>query len=311
MRWFALFLLLFLEPVWAFTAPVVRIEVTVTDESGAPVPDARVGAVYYGATDHYTDVELTDEKGIAVVSGRTVYAVPFSVSKLGYYPGGKKIMPPADETEAGPKKVAVVLRKKRNLIPLYAIKYSGEIPIAEEWIGFDLEKADWVSPYGKGVITDFELMYEGYMRSFWDAKGTLKLRFSSQGDGLIDVSEQVYAASRMRLSHLAPQRGYSDAEKWWALAMSEDVDEEHKPSRRKHYFLRVRSRTNDAGELVSANYTKIYGDIRFFFKTKKGGAAGVAFDYYFNPTPNDRNLEFAVGRNLFENLEHEQQVREP
>ncbi|WP_303909249.1 carboxypeptidase-like regulatory domain-containing protein [Thiohalomonas denitrificans] len=310
MRWFALFLLLFLEPAWAFTAPVVRIEVTVTDESGAPVPDARVGAVYYGATDHYTDVELTDEKGIAVVSGRTVYAVPFSVSKLGYYPGGKKIMPPADETEAGLKKVAVVLRKKRNSIPLYAIKYSGEIPVAEEWVGFDLQKADWVSPFGKGVFSDLLLRYEGEFLGIDNARGELKLRFPNDGDGMRQT-DRLYPESSFKTPYEAPVGGYHLKAMKWFQAIGYDMDQKLVPNEAKTYFFRIRTVTSKEGEIESALYGKLYGDIQYSLRSLRGGVSSIKFMYYLNPTPNDRNLEFAVGENLFKDLKHEQQVREP
>ncbi len=37
----------------------------------------------------------------------------------------------------------------------------------------------------------------------------------------------------------------------------------------------------------------------------------VKFTYYFNPVPNDRNLEFDPGQNLFKNLEFDEQVHVP
>jgi hypothetical protein len=50
---------------------------------------------------------------------------------------------------------------------------------------------------------------------------------------------------------------------------------------------------DDKGDIVSANYAKLVGDIDLH------AVRGVSFTYYFNPTPNDRNLEFNPGRNLF------------
>jgi len=48
------------------------------------------------------------------------------------------------------------------------------------------------------------------------------------------------------------------------------------------------------GKIISANYAKVMGDFRL--DARHGG---VGFTYYFNPTPNDRNLEFDPKQNLF------------
>jgi hypothetical protein len=46
------------------------------------------------------------------------------------------------------------------------------------------------------------------------------------------------------------------------------------------------------GEIISAHYAQIQGGLRW-------GLEGVLkFQYHFNPTPNNRNLEFDTSRNL-------------
>ena len=47
------------------------------------------------------------------------------------------------------------------------------------------------------------------------------------------------------------------------------------------------------GDIISAHYTKIMGDIRL------AAQGSLHFTYYFNPTANDRNLEFDPTQNLF------------
>jgi len=59
--------------------------------------------------------------------------------------------------------------------------------------------------------------------------------------------------------------------------------------------FRVRSKTDAKGNVVEANYGKIYGKFDFAHGPKKF----VIFSYTFNPTPNDRNLEFDGKTNLF------------
>jgi len=66
------------------------------------------------------------------------------------------------------------------------------------------------------------------------------------------------------------------------------------------YFFRVRTIIDESGHVTSALYGKIYGDLRF--DIINGNPAYLLFDYYLNPTPNDRNMEFDPKQNLFTNL---------
>ncbi|MDR0993898.1 MAG: hypothetical protein LBN38_04950, partial [Verrucomicrobiota bacterium] len=50
------------------------------------------------------------------------------------------------------------------------------------------------------------------------------------------------------------------------------------------------------GNISSARYAKIYGPIEYGDDEKGGGI--VRFTYFFNPTPNDRNMEFDRNHNL-------------
>lgn len=52
------------------------------------------------------------------------------------------------------------------------------------------------------------------------------------------------------------------------------------------YYFRIRTQTNELGQVTNAYYGKIYGEI-------DGG-----FTYYLNLTPNDRNVEYNPNENL-------------
>ena len=66
----------------------------------------------------------------------------------------------------------------------------------------------------------------------------------------------------------------------------------------RNYYFRVRTKLDENGNVVSARYGKIYGDF-------------MQFSYYFNPTPNDRNVEFDPKQNLMTNLKPDEGVNEP
>lgn len=68
----------------------------------------------------------------------------------------------------------------------------------------------------------------------------------------------------------------------------------------KNYFFRVRTVLNKDGSVKSALYGKINGQISI--QGAGRDTASLAFLYYLNPTPNDRNLEFDMQKNLFKNL---------
>ena len=59
------------------------------------------------------------------------------------------------------------------------------------------------------------------------------------------------------------------------------------------YYFRIRTQTNELGQVTNAFYGKIYGRLN------------GNFTYYLNPTPNDRNIEFDLNRNLFNPSDHE------
>ena len=80
-------------------------------------------------------------------------------------------------------------------------------------------------------------------------------------------------------------------------------------SDRNFYFLRVRSKTDEKNKLISANYVKIHNDFRY--DALPSHPKSVYIKYYFNPTPNDRNLEFDMTKNLFQNLKDDEKPLAP
>jgi hypothetical protein len=75
------------------------------------------------------------------------------------------------------------------------------------------------------------------------------------------------------------------------------------------YALRINTEIDKNGKIISANYVRLMNNVNLFGVLAP--TQGAVFTYYFNPTPNDRNLEFDPSRNLFTNLEPTEQVREP
>jgi hypothetical protein len=66
----------------------------------------------------------------------------------------------------------------------------------------------------------------------------------------------------------------------------------------RNFYFRVRTKLDENGNVVSARYGKIYGDL-------------AQFTYYFNPTLNDQNVEFNPKQNLLSGLQPLDEVSAP
>ena len=108
------------------------------------------------------------------------------------------------------------LHKVGDPIPLYAKHFGAfapyvKIPEFGKPVGFDLLKADWVEPYGKGEQPDFvftiNVKMGGKTKSGYNIHdSSLYLGFSNEGDGI----QSVYASPQpgVRLLREAPEQGY-------------------------------------------------------------------------------------------------------
>ncbi len=204
--------------------------------------------------------------------------------------------------------IDLVLRKIENPIPMYFKKIVGlEIPKLKEPVGFDLIKADWVAPYGKGIKEDiiFTLDKDFQARDHYTAK--LTISFANKGDG-IQETNKVVEGSAFLLARYAPESGYHSS---YRRIVERTPTSKSAVLRRDgiHYFYRVRAEKDDQGKVSSALYGKIHNDIEIsVFKVDTGR---ISFNYFLNPTPNDRNMEFDGAKNLFKDLKQLERVAQP
>jgi len=305
--------------------------------NGAALPDAKAEVTYDNprSLDRYDEqVEFSDSDGNARFSGIGSAGAFLRVTREGYYgfgyPGGKRFLFSSKQLEGGVKKV-IRLRPLRDPTALFGKQTEGEpyskeipIPALAEWCGYDFEVGDWVAPHGEGETADllfrFERRFAGFQerrspldvrreaikgkyerlgKEFteeafkleagnWDMK--LEIAFPGEKEGLIRVVEGYRPHSGLRMPHKAPESDYEPSYVYEIKtygenprAFRDDVG----------FFLRTRAVLDENGEIESANYAKTHGDFRF------GPDGTLSFTYYFNPVPNDRNLEFDPGKNLF------------
>ena len=290
--------------------PVRTVKVTVIGDDQKPVEGANVVVWYYGyLPEHTKEVEgLTDEEGVFEAKGQPLLGILSRVNKEGYYETESEDLNKREDHD-----ITLVLREKKNPIPLYAKNEVLRFPANREWIGYDFEVGDWTDPYGRGHVADVLFMCDTETADLEDGKGILQIKFK-EDEGIVISKENYLNSSAMKMPHEAPLKGYVNS-----FVREEGSFRNEERTKNTGYFFRTRVSKNES-EILSARYGKIIRDISFYpvhtkFR-KKGGDlvnsyATVKFTYYFNPAPNDRNLEFDPSRNLLKNLDLKEQVREP
>ena len=276
---------------------------TVVDDQGEPVPNAKGSAGFWNHRTHKTDsfASTSNEKGEITLSGKCFYDGAFGLKKEGYYTAtGRHIFSNASEVDVEetlftrkwvPDYVStVVLKRKHNPIPMYARSWRTSIPVYERPIGLDLKVADWVKPYGRGESSDVYItIHLGEQMALGRVRTTatkVTFDFPNRHDGLqvckIDKGSAFLSSYHANLTHPFQQQ----------LVLKIGQTREDWLPLDEYLVFRIRSKSSPTGELLQCHYGKIYP---FIDITKEE----IAFKaIYFNPTPNDTNLEFAPEHNL-------------
>lgn len=287
----------------ACASDFVRIEVYVHEESGKPVEGADVNGLFF--TDQVVNREnlpshraITDQEGHAEISGRDPLNVEVYAKKSGYYVSSSKL----NVRETDTTKVDILLRPKVNPIAMFA--RSAVINANPDQgresgsqFGFDFKVGDFVQPLGKGTTTDILIRHSYEKKDARNYSYQIEVEFPNKKDGLIPFHlDNKYRASRYKSEYMSPATGYVSRLSLSKTRKGSEIKGNFDKSR--NYYFRVRTITNENGDIESAHYGKIYGEF-------------PSIAYYFNPTPNDRNLEFDPQKNLFTNLKPSEQVSRP
>ncbi len=290
------------------------VRLKVVDESGIAVPNAQMRIVFRGyQVGESVDVaKKTDDQGALVAQGWPEAEFMSNVDVVSddsrYYTSRL--------TDGAVNKwnfdFNMIVRKVGTPIPMYAKKIVLKLPELRKEIGFDFQKGDWVKPYGNGEVTDCTFIGTKSFEDRYNFKTTVIVSFPHEKTGmLIDAvaDKKTFKQSMFKGSRFAPDHGFQHAFEFTAL--KKDGQREGS-SMATTYLFRCRPNIDHNGELKGYHYGKIVKCM-----SVAGGAAiadakpEVSFTYYFNPTPNDRNLEFDPDQNLFGKLDWEEAVRDP
>jgi hypothetical protein len=158
-----------------------------------------------------------------------------------------------------------------------------------------LEENDFVTPYGSGKVADFEVFIE------WDYNTgekyigmALDIRFNEPYAGYYVVEKDKFSNFQGVYS-AETNRTYITTERFFTKLIGNNERKRHKFDNSKCWIVRSRCVVDNEGKLVSANYS-IISDFLYGRDDDDRNVFCIRLYGYFNPIPNDTNLEHKVQR---------------
>ncbi len=308
-----------------------RITLEVVDSQGRPVSGAKCRVAFVRSDvdgDHDLVEGETDDEGHFCAQGRAYQEAVITVTNEGYYGTFASyqfirplsmgveverrvnmphhcldIYPPKNRGELVAGKwepwnpiVRLTLKEKRKRIALCLTHKNIYRPEPGRPAGFDLEKGDWVAPYGDGKHTDIVLGLQWDEAAEAHAKGEPHKKKSfvfyvpGASNGLVRMKRDAW--SGLSSDYEAPEDGY-------VPDLDVQTGEGPRPNsiwpEDEYLFVRCRVELDSKGQIIHANYAKLYG----MLCAPDGGLLYLnTGPIWFNPVDGDRNLEYDADRNL-------------
>lgn len=276
-----------------------RIELFIVGDDCQPVSNATIRVLMgmnFREQAYYIN-GATSVDGKFVIEGKTTgNEIEIDVTKEGYYQTTEKLCFISMGHEYDVKdgkwqpwgmELRLRLRAIRNPIALVGDVNGYYVPETNKWIGFDMKQVDWVFPEHKGITSDFEalLEWDGYPSR--DSK-LLKLHFRTVGP-----KEGFYYADSIRESRFHGVYNASTNEVLLQAFSCRTASKEGRVVKEglpksKLLILRSRCECDKEGVLKCANYSCISW---IGVEGSRKGKGEMLLSYFFNPTPNDTNLE--------------------
>jgi len=274
-------------------------------ETGLPVTNAMVQTIFEHQYDSWGNKpsivdrrnDPVDSNGEVVFEGRCIHGgAGGAASAEDYYSAHegrsskKNIL--LNRWEPWNPTIEVKMRPKKNPVPMIVKRIESlKIPAWDQPVGFDLEKADWVEPHGKGTQADFFVNMHRRFEHSSDYDAIARITFPNEGDGiqLYEIPEE-FKNSSYQFPYEAPMEGFQDTLVLERHATLRKTECSFNPDK-DMYMFRVRTKMDEQGKLVSACYGRVDRRIEI------GWGEVFDFEYHFNPVLNERSLEWN-GENL-------------
>lgn len=279
-----------------------KFTVRVVDaETGLPVTNAMVQTIFehqydpWGNKPNIADrrKEPVDQRGKITFDGKCIHGGSGGTAFAeGYYSGNegqpsqKNVV--LNRWEPWNPMIEIKMRPKKNPVAMYHREGHWDafkVPAYDQPIGYDLEKQDFVSPHGKGSRAD---VFFEFKRSFENSHNfdvSCTMTFPNEHDGIQKCYFEEDLNSSFKWPYLAPTNHYESAMAWRSTR-SNAKPAKHSFDDKVNYIFRVRTQTDEDGNIISACYGKVAGPFGL------GWADRVNWVYWFNPVPNERSLEW-------------------
>lgn len=280
---------------WVAHAQGARAEekFCVVDEDGVAVSGAKIaGAFGLASGIRRAFSGETDTNGCFSVCGISSDGFWFRVMKDGYYSSrGEKVyvdtkeVPAVKDGKWQPYGEVHNIHLKKVHNPVKLVRTSSQryfpYPPLDEWVGFDFEKMDWVSPVGRGNFSDM----------------LVRISRREENEYLMDVSftnnpfAGVYEmkcdeASDMKTVYVADTNHVYASSKHYSRRLKSSSEDKCELEDGQYLVFRTRTSVDNAGRVSSCHYGVIFGNWRF---CEKGGMTLKRI--IFNLNENDANLE--------------------
>ena len=279
-----------------------KFTVQVVDDAKIPIGGVKIEARFAPAFNVSGEIKsfITNTNGVAEVCGRTGGSVAIRATQDGYY---------GSEDEIGYIALGQGVKGNKwqpwNMIRTIILRpikkpFAIKIPVegwriadaTNQWIGFDLEKYDFIKPHGKGVVADMDIKVN------WDGhrwpKSTgmdVSIHFPQKHAG--GYYQDRLMSSDFKDSYSAQTNAaYTKEFRFYEYPVRNSRGEIIRFDKKvfdKTKVLVVRSRCviDEDGRLKEARYSQISN---FRFSCEAAGVC-IMFQPIYNPTPNDTNLE--------------------
>lgn len=279
---------------------LAAVKIMVVDQNGAVVSGAKIWGGFIcgnGMNDFALVDGETDTNGIFVAKGRCNDFLRFDVLKEGYYKSEEKIyfrrskaVPVVVDDKWQPygETRTVVLKKICDPKPMiFSEGECREIPVFDAWIGYDLEKGDWVVPYGKGVLQDMQLRFTTLCGEGEAFCRTMEVSFTNCPYAGAYIMQRDTGSEFDTVYRADTNANFQTYLKYEFNHMGRKVFRDEL-GREQYLVFRIRAKVDEMGMLKSVLYGKLMGNWKFFECNNMWIERRV-----LNPTPNDVNLEDA------------------
>ena len=283
----------------------------VVDDDGRPLENVQVG--YRWQNDYprktWGGYAMTDTDGVVVLQDNVGSQIMVSVSRERYYGAWDKLLffwregvsPLVKDGKWQPygENRTIVLKRVKKPVEMKFHSWGIDgycAPVTNVWVGLDLECGQWCKPYGAGKHEDVLVRFSGIVKDRFARDTLAEFSFTNVPYAGFYVLQKD-SASSMETCYEASTNDamYIDNKFFFKSKTAKGMPKGEKEfvhlESGKYMVFRTRCTVDESGKLISANYGKICGALyggmmKLLFH---GDGSGI----YFNPTPNDPNLEDA------------------